>query len=318
LGSPAIIAWQSGRNRIAQNTVHDVPYSGICVSGRQVWDPRGDGECSRTIRWTEVGRLPAELEEQVREPDRHLNASDVKRAWNWHEREPFLHARHNRIERNDIYQVMQTLGDGNAIYLSGAGAGNVVRENYVHHCDGPEMNAALRCDGDQQFVTFERNIVFRTGGFAEGIINKGENHVLENLIIDLRPTNRRHRGYLVFTSVPDATPPFGAVIQRNVFVSATKGQLVTDLPKLRQATVDYNLYHSTEEPEWGQKHLDSHRPHGIETHSIAADPLFVDWKNGNFQFRPDSPALKLGLRQPFDVRQAGVQREDHTAPAGRD
>ena len=39
--------------------------------------------------------------------------------------------------------------------------------------------------------------------------------------------------------------------------------------------------------------------------------LFVDLEHGEFRFRPDSPALKLGIQQPFDVRDAGVQRRDY-------
>jgi len=47
---------------------------------------------------------------------------------------------------------------------------------------------------------------------------------------------------------------------------------------------------------------------GLEQHSIAADPLFVDISREDFRLQPDSPALKLGIQQPFDVRKAGVQK----------
>ncbi|MBM3334444.1 right-handed parallel beta-helix repeat-containing protein, partial [Candidatus Sumerlaeota bacterium] len=179
-GSPGIIVWQSGENRIEHNTIHHAPYDGICVVGRQVWDPRGNGECARTIRWEETGQLPPALKEQFRQADRLLTASDVQHAWKWDDRQRFLHARNNLIEHNDIHHVMQSLGDGNCIYLSGAGRGNRVRENYCHDCDGREMNAAMRCDGDQHGVTFERNIVYRTGGRGEGIISKGKNDIVGN------------------------------------------------------------------------------------------------------------------------------------------
>lgn len=309
-GSPAILVSQSGENRVAHNTVHHAPYDGICVVGRQVWDPRGDGESSRTIRWEEIGELPANLKQQLVEADRLLTASDVQHAWSWHDRERFLHARDNLIEHNDIHHVMETLGDGNCIYFSAAGGGNRVRENYCHHCDGREMNAAMRCDGDQHQVTLERNIVYRTGGRAEGIISKGKNDVLGNIIADLRPTNKSHRGYLVFPAVSDADPPKGSSIQRNVFFSCRNGQIACNSSRLRQTDADYNLYLSTEDPHWGQRHLDQQRPFGVEAHSLAADPLFVDLQHCDFRFRPESPALKLGIQQPFDVRQAGVQRGD--------
>jgi parallel beta-helix repeat protein len=40
---------------------------------------------------------------------------------------------------------------------------------------------------------------------------------------------------------------------------------------------------------------------GADVHSIVADPLFVDPKNGNYDLKPESPALKLGFKPiPFD------------------
>jgi hypothetical protein len=297
---------QSGENRIVHNTIHHTPYGGICIVGRQVWDRSGVGESSRTVRWQEVGQRPATASEQASAQSRVLTASDVQRARKWRERERFLHARNNLVEHNDIHHVMQTLGDGNCIYLSGAGGGNIVRENYCHDCEGREMNAALRCDGDQHGTLFERNIIFRTGGFAEGIINKGDNDILGNIVADLRPTHTRHRGYLVFPAVADADPPTGSVIRRNVFFSCRQGQIACDSPRLRQTQADYNLYFSTADPNWGRRHLEQHRRFGIETRSLAADPLFVDLEHGDFRFRPGSPALKLGIEQPFDTRHAGV------------
>jgi len=40
--------------------------------------------------------------------------------------------------------------------------------------------------------------------------------------------------------------------------------------------------------------------------TIFADPMFVDWENGNFNFKPDSPAPKLGIK-PIDVSTAGIK-----------
>jgi parallel beta-helix repeat protein len=40
---------------------------------------------------------------------------------------------------------------------------------------------------------------------------------------------------------------------------------------------------------------------GADTHSVVADPLFVDAEHGNFTLKPNSPALKLGFQPiPFD------------------
>jgi len=38
------------------------------------------------------------------------------------------------------------------------------------------------------------------------------------------------------------------------------------------------------------------RKRGYEKKGAYADPLFVDWENGDFRLRPDSPALKMGIK----------------------
>jgi len=294
-GSPAIFAWQSGENRIAHNHIHHTPYTGICVTGRITWDPKGQGECSRTVRWKELGIDPQ---------------GPVPRL-PWQQREPLLHSRGNLIERNEIHDAMEVAGDGNCIYVSGAGGGNVVRENYCHDCSGPYMNAVIRCDDDQHGTRIERNLLHRTRGFGEGIISKGNNDILENIIADLRPHDR-HRGYLVF---PYGSPA-GSRIERNVLYSCQAGQTVCfegkargaeQAPRLRDTKADYNLCFSTADPGWGDRHLDKQRPFGIEQHSVSANPLFADLAKGDFRFQPGSPALELGIGQPISIDQAGLE-----------
>jgi len=301
-GSPGLFVWQSGENHIANNLLHHLPYTAICVTGRIVWDPAGRAECSRTIRWHEVGgREVAARFRNRRNPHHKLST--------WEEREPFLHSRANIVERNEIHHVMETCGDGNCIYISGAGAGNLILENYCHDCPSPFMNTAIRCDDDQKATIVKRNIIFRTGGYAEGLLIKGKNTLVENLLVDLRTTGW-HRGYMRFYS-GDVR---GAVIQRNVFYSCEKDQNVSANaptrsgkrgPRLQDTKADYNIYFSTVNPNWGIAHLRRMRPFGIERHSLAADPQFVDIEHGDFRFQPGSPALKLGIRQPVSIAQTG-------------
>jgi hypothetical protein len=47
---------------------------------------------------------------------------------------------------------------------------------------------------------------------------------------------------------------------------------------------------------------------GFDTHSIFADPLFVDPENGDYRLRPDSPALALGFEN-FDMDNFGLTPE---------
>lgn len=48
---------------------------------------------------------------------------------------------------------------------------------------------------------------------------------------------------------------------------------------------------------------------GVDLHSVAADPLFVDPANGDFRLKPDSPALKMGF-VPFDMSKVGLTNND--------
>ena len=44
---------------------------------------------------------------------------------------------------------------------------------------------------------------------------------------------------------------------------------------------------------------------GHDKDSVCADPLFVDWANGDFSLKPDSPALKMGIRS-IDMNKIGL------------
>ena len=295
-GSPAVFAWQSGGNRIARNLIHHTPYTAIVVSGRIGWHPEGKAECARTVRWSETG-VPQK--------------APVPRM-GWYDREKFLHARRNVVERNEIHHAMQVMGDGNAIYISGAGGGNRVRENYVHDCYGEYMNAAIRCDDDQHETLLEANVITRTGGFGEGINSKGRNDIVNNIIVDLLP-DARHRGYLAFPY----DPVKDSLVQRNVIATRWPEQRVCfegramrqgqEDPRLRHTRADGNLYWCGKNAAWGARHLEAQRPHGIEANSRAADPLFVDPAGGDFRFRPGSPAPAMGIRAPFAPGEAGLQ-----------
>jgi parallel beta-helix repeat protein len=48
---------------------------------------------------------------------------------------------------------------------------------------------------------------------------------------------------------------------------------------------------------------------GHDTHSVVADPMFVDLKNGNYRLKPESPALKLGFVQ-VNWSRAGIEEEN--------
>jgi len=307
--SAGIWAWQSGHNRIEHNHVHHTPYTGILATGRTILDRKGNGECSRTVRWSEADPVLGK-----ERPD-------------WRRREPLMHARENLIANNDLHHCMEIMGDGNAIYISGTGKDNRVLNNFIHDVPAQNINASIRCDDDQEETLIENNVVTRVCG--EGIIWKGNNTIRNNILYDVRDTTPdgapcvHKRGYLVMS----ATPVDGSIVQRNIIVSRIAGQALlhertspvakkpqlTAPAALRTCKADYNLYFNTAEPGWGQKHLDAQRQFGIEQHSVEADPRFRDPAKDDFGLPPDSPALELGF-QPIDIATAGPRAELASKP----
>jgi len=301
--SAGIWAWQSGHNRIEHNHVHHTPYTGILATGRTIPDRQGKAECSRTVRWSEADPVLGK-----ERPD-------------WQRREPLMHARENLIAHNDLHHCMEIMGDGNAIYVSGAGRNNRVLNNFIHDIPSQNINASIRCDDDQHETVIENNVITRVCG--EGIIWKGRNTIRNNILHDIRDTTPdgkpcvHTRGYFVMPS----SPVDGSIVERNLVVSRTAGQtLLSERTKpvakkpqltapavLRTCKADNNLYFNTAEPGWGRRHLDAQRPFGIEQHSVEADPQFRNPAQDDFHLPPDSPALKLGF-QPIDISAVGPRK----------
>lgn len=298
--SPAIFVWQSGHNRIVHNRIHHTPYTGIVVSGRTQLSVSGDKESSRTARWEEVSF--------------HLET----RGRSWHDREELMHARHNEIAWNDLHHVMEILGDGNGIYVSGAGTGNRIHHNFVHDVAGANMNAAIRCDDDQHEVTVSHNVIARVNG--EGLVWKGRCDIVNNVIFALRSRTEagggteHQRGFLVLSG----DPVEGSVVRHNICVSMEPRYPILfehDRPWSRQGRpmppvtlasceADRNLYWNPGNPAWADAFLATQRARGVERASVFADPGLRDPRANDFTFPPASPAAALGI-EPVDVSRAG-------------
>ncbi len=295
--SPAIFVWQSGRNLIANNLVQHTPYTGIVVSGRIAWTRTGTSGSVRTVRWNEI----------------HNQHS---KPWTWEEREPYLHGRLNRVERNEISSVMERLGDGNGIYVSGTGRGNVIQQNLIHDIDSDHLVQAIRCDDDQEETIIEKNIIFNVRCMHQGITIKGKNDIINNFIVDLVPSRltikpaSQLRGYIGL----EVNSVAGSKIERNIIYSPDPGYAPViqnrtygqgDEPRLRDCDADFNLYYCPQYQDWAVSHLNEERQYGVELHSLTADPMFVDVERGDLRLRKESPAHALGI-EPIDLESIGL------------
>ena len=299
---PGILVWQSGENQVTNNLIHNTPYTGLIISGcMNHFFAKGNGrELTRTIRWHEVGGSR-----------RQLTREQVSR---------FQHTRNNVFADNEIHHAMEALGDGNAIYIRGAGAGNIIRRNYVHHLVAPMiMQAAIRTDGGQTDTLITENIIYKCT--SQGILTKLNNHVENNIIVDIIAPPR---GY--YMSLREG-PMTGALIKRNILYSTTENcEFINELPAGRGRTsedrrgralaraqdtdMDNNIYFCAAKNDIAENQIAKHQAEGVDTHSLSLDPMFKDVKQGDFRLRADSPAFKLGIR-PIDVTKIGLLKSNY-------
>jgi hypothetical protein len=313
--SHGIVLWQSGENHVVHNTIHDMPRKGICVTGvrPQFFDPDDEflmrahppfRENAPSIRWHEIQDSAACTERAASMPWGRVD------VWEWPEITPYLHTRNNLVEYNEIYRVGEIMGDGSALNISGAGEGNIIRRNYLHDIYNPMLHSAIRIDDYQRGTLIEENVIFRTNTFC-GALVKHENYWINNVIVDVTP----NQYMIVGRRFVDGTR-----IERNIlFEPGDKQQFYVFEPRegggderpgmyeyFHKCTVDNNLYfngHAPDDHDWPLKGLQAQ---GHEKHGSYADPMFVDWENGDFRLRPESPARKMGIKS-IDVREAGLR-----------
>ncbi|MEN8662947.1 MAG: right-handed parallel beta-helix repeat-containing protein [Lentimonas sp.] len=285
LHSPGIFIWQSGHNEVSHNHVYDLAYTGILVTGvrRRFFEPvfeemgqkdpfpqwvfhRDTREHSSTIRWDEI-KLDGDITD-------------------WATYEPYMHARHNVLEFNEVHDCLKVLHDGNCIYLSGNGDGNIVRHNVTYNHAKYGM---IRTDDDSHNALVQGNLLFGTISDL-GIKIKGLNTATGNVFINCLLTT----GGAGNTIDPDSE------LSRNVFYHTTtnpRSGFHYRLPKVKGG-LDYNLYYheklgKAEALFAAQKK--SNKTKLIDRNSVVADPMFIDHLHGDFGFKAGSPAFDLGI-----------------------
>ncbi|MDB4766398.1 right-handed parallel beta-helix repeat-containing protein [bacterium] len=297
--SPGIFLCQSGENRIANNLIHHTNYSGMIIAGivTRFFTKQSKRESSRAIRWHEIGEAP-----------KNPQSDDV---------DPYRHTRNNLIENNEIHNVMQILGDGNGIYIRGAGAGNVIRDNYIHHLvSSIQGQSGMRTDGGQMDTLFTGNLLYKckSQGMTLKLNNRFENNVIADVIAP--------RG--VYLKIVEG-PMKGASNKRNIYYSSLAdctfiaepgggtGKVGEDrrgrVPaRMKDIASDDNIYYCKADHSLSDKVLKKLQDDGVDANSRAVDPMFVDPENGDFSFKPGSPATELGI-VPLDLSKVGLRSD---------
>lgn len=324
--SNGIMLSQSGENIIQNNKLHHLPYDAIVLSGTRPMFFMLKGQNRERVGSLRTDEIASEALYQ--DDTLKYNFNNFVYFSQWPKSSPYYHTRNNIVEDNEVFLVMQKCFDGNAIYLSDVGDGNIIRRNYIHHLNGVGMQQAIRTDAFIKNTTVAENVIYNCNG---GGINLKyyENNAYNNIIADIHDivyensagkTNRMFIGYFsimdVFTR--DKMPPYtNCTIQNNILYKVAshntfyrqgsiKGKL-TEL-KLEECNIDKNLYFDVNLADHGKSAVLYYRSRGADANSIIADPLFRDVKNGDFRLNENSPAYQLGFKD-IDMRRIGITSE---------
>ena len=296
--SPAIFIAQSGHNVISHNTIHDLSYNGMVISGIRPHELMLHKPLANRREWIGSLRL-AEckpyidlLFKQNAKSWREINMNDIL---------PLLHSGENQIEANDISRVMLRLEDGNAIYLSCMGINNHLTGNYIHEFFS-EKSSPMRLDDNSTFTYFENNVCI---GSKKGISFKAPANVRNNFFIkvdDASISGHSNNRILFYSNILYRVPAENDNSKR-------PKRTFWKSPLDKNSGYINCLYFDVPTPSGvnpGDILIPSVNPDKGQVGLQFGDPLFDQeaLKQKIFRFKSGSPAEKLGIK-PLDMSQVG-------------
>ncbi len=215
------------------------------------------------------------------------------------------------IEYNEIHDVMQMVNDGGGIFVRDDYI--LIKNNLIYNILPNSDAYAIYLGCETRNCLVENNVVYDVGVFGQYVWRDNINNTLFNNIYVgattpvafINPSDKSHRSErirflrnIVYFSTPSA----------NLYDFPWFGGDERSLPM----ESDYNIIYHTEGKELhisgyeGIETFEDWKQLGLDTHSIIADPLFVDPENHDYSLRPDSPALKMGFK-PIDLSRVGLR-----------
>jgi hypothetical protein len=296
--SPAIFIAQSGHNLISHNTIHDLAYNGMVISGCRPHELvmakplKNRREWVSQIRVDEIGPYIEHIKPEMLENQNWLEF-DVSAI------EPLLHARENLIEYNDISRVMLELGDGNGIYFSAMGKNNRAVRNYLH--DIYNARGYIRLDDVSGYTIITHNVGQR-GAMMMQI--KGPGEIRNNFAFD--------------TGLFIARRWFPTEIDNFILYNTPQGKdHFNQYKRFPDVNLIYEFFdrvsnslifveNPPDEIKLGQDVIAPDKRGEANVGMLFADPMFDEeaMKQRIFRFRPGSPAPGLGI-EPIDLSSVG-------------
>ncbi len=314
--SMGILVHQSGENIISHNLLYNLPYSGIVLAGirpgflrKEVREAVKTGDLDFDRSFMPI--IENMRTQSLREICTHIRWDEVTvfEGEDFDEEMaltlPFVHARQNIVEYNEIHDIMQVLGDGNGIYISDCGPYNVLRYNRIYNMTHA-FGVGIRTDAWQRDTLVEGNIVHDCRG---GLAVSKNNIAWNNVIAFIRSTEKHsvddnEEDEEVFSPIYyhlDRARGFSdGIIERNICYHAGEYPIRFNLERINRddgkQLVDYNIFFWREHKEDCLKVLDRLREHGFDKNSAVQDPGFINTNERDFRLRPDSAAKKMGIK----------------------
>jgi len=276
-------------NEISDNHIHDIGIVYPAAVG--IWI----GQSSRnTISHNEID---------------HTFYTGISAGWTWGYGPTA--ARDNLIEFNQIHDIGRgMLSDMGCIYTLGVQPGTVERNNICHDVTRTEHGYGgwgLYTDEGSSNILIENNLVYRAqdGGFHQ---HYGRENMVRNNIFAFGLTAQIRR------TRPEAHRSF--TFEHNI-VFWRAGPLLEGKWEDDQYRFEDNIYFCLDgKPiRFGNWSFEEWQKRGQDTHSLIANPLFVDPEHGDFRLQPDSPAAKVGFRT-FDLGQVGPRKRSRQKAVG--
>jgi hypothetical protein len=294
--SPGIFIAQSGYNLISHNTIHDLAYNGMIISGCRPHELvlakplRNRREWVSSIRVEEIGPYIEHITQEMLDNWLEFDVSKI---------EPLLHSRENLIEYNEIYRVMLELHDGNGIYFSAMGKNNRAVRNYFH--DIVRSRGYIRLDDVSGYTIITHNVGVRGARMMQ---IKGPGEIRNNFAIDTElfiarrwcPTEIDN---FILYNTPQGKGHF------NQYERFPDVNLIYEFFDRVSNSLIY-VENPPDELKPGQDIIAPDKRGGANVGMLFADPMFDEeaMKQKIFTFKPGSPAPDLGI-EPIDLRSAG-------------
>lgn len=242
-------------------------------------------------------------------------------GWQWGYQRSIT--RDNIIEYNHIHQIGQgLLSDMGGIYTLGISPGTVIRNNLIHDVESNKYGGwGIYNDEGSSHILIENNIVYNTK-YAAYNIHYAKELTVRNNIFALGRLEELNRG--------KAEPHLSVFFEGNIIYWKTLNDPFTGNWKDQSYTFhqnpnkgvqptfnnnfhsDYNIFYNP------MFRLDSVRFNGFtwndwqakgkDTHSLYADPGFMDPDHFDFRLSENSPARTMGFRD-IDMSEVGPRKK---------